>query len=67
MNEKQIIASIYENLSDEQKKKAKACKSIEEFAEFAGEEGIELPDDALDLIAGGLHDGGGCWDPSSHC
>ena len=45
--------SVYENLTDEQKEKAKQCKTMDELMALAGEWGIELPDEALDSIAGG--------------
>ena len=51
------LKSIYNSLTDEQKKKAKQCKSIEELAAFAGEEGLELPDEVLDAVAGGRRGG----------
>lgn len=51
MNE--ALIEIYENLTDEQKEKAKACKTMDELNAFAGKEGIELPDEVLDAVAGG--------------
>ena len=55
MNEKMKAAmkGIYDNLSDELKEKAKACKTMDELMALAGKEGIELPDEALDAVAGG--------------
>lgn len=50
---KEILKGIYENLTDEQKAKAKACKNMDELMKLAGEWGIELPDDMLDAVAGG--------------
>ena len=47
------LKSIFDSLTDEQKEKAKACTSAEELVKFAGEEGIELPDDVLEEISGG--------------
>ena len=47
------IKSIYDSLTDEQKEKAKACKSADELITLAGTEGIELPDEILDAVAGG--------------
>lgn len=44
----------YENLSPEQQEKAKACKSMEELATLAEEEGFELPDEMLEGVAGGI-------------
>ena len=68
MNEKmkKVMDGIYENLTDEQKEKAKACKSMNELTALAGEWGVELPDEVLDMVAGGLHDGGS-WDTSRNC
>ena len=43
----------YENITDELKAKALACKSSEELVALAEEEGIELSDEQLDGIAGG--------------
>ena len=62
MNEKlnELLMGIYDSLTDEQKKKAKACKTMDEFMAFAGKEGVELPDEALDAISGGA-----CIDPTS--
>ena len=42
-----------DNLSDELKEKAKACKTVEELAELAASEGVELTTDQLEAIAGG--------------
>ena len=54
-NEKlnEMIKGVWESLTDEQKEKAKACKSPDELIKLAGEEGIELPDELLDTVAGG--------------
>ena len=47
----------YENyikdLSPELQEKARACKSLEELAELAAENDAELPEDALEMVAGG--------------
>ena len=55
MDEKMNAAlkGIYDSLTDEQKEKAKACKTMDELTELAGKEGIELPDEVLDAVAGG--------------
>ena len=47
------VEDIFEGLTDEQKARAKDLSSPEEMFEFAKEEGIELPDDQLEAIAGG--------------
>ena len=50
---KKTLEGIYANLSDEQKKKAKECKTMDELMALAGEWGIELPDEILGAVAGG--------------
>ncbi len=54
-NEKlnELLKNVWDSLTDEQKEKAKACKTPDELLKLAGEEGIELPDEALDAAAGG--------------
>ncbi len=47
--------NIFNSLTDEQKEKAKACKTADEFKEFAEKEGIELTDEMLDAVAGGSY------------
>lgn len=42
------------SLTPEQMEKAKACKTAEELAAVASEEGFELSDEALEAIAGGI-------------
>ena len=44
----------FDDLSPELKKKARACKTPDEILALAKEEGIELSDDELENIAGGL-------------
>ena len=55
MDEKMNAAlkGIYDSLTDEQKEKAKACKTMDELTALAAKDGIELPDEALDAVAGG--------------
>ena len=50
----EILKEIYDSLTDEQKEKAKECKTADELVKLAGEEDIELPDEALDAAAGGV-------------
>ena len=50
----------HENLSPEQRERAKACKSPEELAAFAEEEGLELSDEMLEGVAGGGFDPSNC-------
>jgi len=51
------LKGIYDSLTEEQKEKMKACKTAEELSAFATEENIELPDDAMDMISGGVQAG----------
>ena len=54
----------WDSLSNEQKEKAKECKSMDELMLLAGRYGIELPDEALDAVAGGItwpHDATETW------
>ena len=43
----------YNDLTDEQKAKVKACKTVEELVELAKAEGVELTDEQFNSIAGG--------------
>lgn len=45
---------LFSNLTDEQKAKAKNCQTTEEFLALAKEEGVELTDEQLEGIAGGI-------------
>ncbi len=55
MDEKMDAAlkGIWDSLTDEQKEKAKQCKTMDELTALAGKEGVELPDEVLDQVAGG--------------
>ena len=44
----------FEDLSPEQKEKARACKTIDELISFAEEEGFKLTNEELEGIAGGI-------------
>ena len=50
---KKALEKFFANLTDEQKEKVKECKTMEELMDFAGKEGLELPDELLDGVAGG--------------
>ena len=53
----------FENLTEEQKAKARAAKTPEDVLTLAEEEGYELTDDELEAVSGG-------WcasDCSNHC
>ena len=43
----------YSDLTPEQKKRVAECRTPEELFELAKEEGMEIPDEELDGIAGG--------------
>ena len=48
------LEGLWDSLTDEQKEKAKACKTLDELTALAGKEGVELPDELLDAVAGGF-------------
>ena len=49
----EMLNDLWDSLTEEQKAKARECKTVEELIRLAGEEGIELPDELLDAAAGG--------------
>ncbi len=49
----EALKGIWDSLTEEQKEKANACQSMDELLKLAAEEGIELPDEMLDAVAGG--------------
>ena len=53
------MAMRFEDLTPEQKERARKCKSADEVLELAKEEGYELSDDELEAVSGGDWD---CWD-----
>ena len=50
----EALKGLWDSLTDEQKEKAKACKNMDELTKLAGKEGVELPDELLDDVAGGV-------------
>ena len=44
----------YENLPDELKKKAAECETADELLALAAREGVELTDDQLEAVSGGV-------------
>ncbi len=50
----EALAGMWDSLTEEQKEKAKACKSMDELTALAGSMGVELPDELLDSVAGGF-------------
>ena len=57
-----VLKGIYESLTDEQKEKAKKCKTMDELMKLAGEWGVELPDELLGNVNGGYCIYDDCWD-----
>ena len=53
---------LLKGLTDEQVKKVKACKSQEEILELAKTEGVELNEEQLAAVSGGL-----CSESSNKC
>ena len=52
-----IMAISFDSLSEELQEKALACKTPEELFELAKAEGIELGDEELEAINGGMVSG----------
>ena len=50
------MAEILNGLTDEQKEKAKACKTPKELIALLGEMGVAQPDELLEAISGGWGD-----------
>ena len=53
----------FDNLTEEQKAKARECKTPEELMELVRAEDIELTDEQLEVVAGG----GSGWDDVTGC
>ena len=49
----EALKGMWDSLTDEQKEKAKECKSMDELTELAAKFGVELPDEMLETVAGG--------------
>ena len=48
-----VLKGIYDSLTEEQKERAKNIQTMENLTKFAAKEGIELPEDVLEAVAGG--------------
>ena len=53
---KELLEKVLASLTEEQKEKAKACKTAKELIDYLSAEGVELSDEALDMVAGGVSD-----------
>ena len=56
MDEKKLngqLKAAVDTLSEEQKKKAAACETVQDLIAFLTEAGVELPDELLDAVSGG--------------
>ena len=47
------IQNLYNNLTDEQKEKVRACKDEKELLRLMSEESVELTDEQMEAISGG--------------
>ena len=50
----EFLGELYDSFDESMKKKAEGCKNPDELLKLAGEAGIEIPDEFLDLAAGGV-------------
>ncbi len=50
----EALKGMWDSLTEEQKEKAKECKSMDELMALAGRMGVELPDELLENVAGGI-------------
>ena len=53
----ELLVETGKDLTDAQKEKVKTCETIDELIAFVNEGGIELPDEVLDMVAGGVQAG----------
>ena len=52
---KEWLSGVMDGLSDEQRKKAEACANGKALFDLLAAEGVFLPDELLDGVAGGLN------------
>ena len=50
----EAVRSMWDSLTDEQKAKAKDCKTLDELLALADKAGVALPDELLEAVAGGI-------------
>lgn len=51
----EVIKDVYEKLNDEQKKKVDECRSVDDLMDLFSEWDIELPDDLVEAVGGGIY------------
>ena len=54
----EILERVVASLTEEQKQKALACETVDQLVALLGDLGVELPDELLDDVGGGLELGG---------
>ncbi len=54
------------SLSPELQEKVKTCKNINEMVELVASEGVELPDEALSIVSGGVGETSPCSEPQAN-
>ena len=57
----------YKDLTAEQKERARACKTMEDFVALAQEEGVDLSDDQLEAVSGGGWNSCGKYKSDEEC
>ena len=50
----EMLAKIYDNMTEDQKKRALECETAEDFMAIVEGEGVEMPDEMFDDVAGGV-------------
>ena len=51
----EILGRVIASLTEEQKEKAKACETADQLIALLGDLGVELPDELLEDVGGGLN------------
>ena len=51
----ELLNSVTNRLSDSQKEKAKKCNTLQEMTEFLTKEGVDLSDELLEKVSGGIY------------
>ncbi len=52
---KELLGNVLASLNDEQKEQVQACETVDQLMGKLGDMGVELPDELLDLVGGGLN------------